>query len=168
MKIINLTEKIISFKQRNQIVSCGRAVTASQTCACYSFCLLRRSSTEVLGDGFIRKHILPATEATTTLRHATPHRASPRRWCLSAFDVARATFLSAALLSSVALLANWPAAAQFACTVTPTDSTCTNTGNATTVELNNATGTNQCYHDQFRTAVGFASFTEGGRRRHRA
>jgi hypothetical protein len=92
----------------------------------------------------MRKHILPALDSKR-------------------FAVMRGAFWGAALLSSAALLASSPAAAQFACTVTATDSTCTNTGNATTVELNNATGINQnATTTNSGTAVGFASFTEGG------
>jgi hypothetical protein len=113
----------------------------------------------------MRKRILLAADSTITVLHATPHRASPRSWRhrLHVFDVTRGTFWSAALLSSAALLANSPAAAQFACTMTATDSTCTNTGNATVPLLNEAAGTNQnATTTNSGTAVGFDSQTDAG------
>jgi hypothetical protein len=113
----------------------------------------------------MRKRILIAADSTITVLHAKPHRISPRSRYhrLRAFDVTRGTFWSAALLSSAALLANSPAAAQFACTMTATDSTCTNTGNATVPFLNEANGTNQnATTTNSGTAVGFDSQTNAG------
>jgi Autotransporter beta-domain len=113
----------------------------------------------------MRKHILPASESSTTVLYTSPHRASPRSWHhrFRVFDATRRAFWSAALLSAAALLAGSPAAAQFACTVTATDSTCTNTGNATVFENNIANGAGQnATTSNSGTAVGFESATSGG------
>jgi hypothetical protein len=93
----------------------------------------------------MRKHISPGSESSTTVLHASPHRSSPRsrHHRLRVFEVTRAAFWSAALLSAGALLANSPAAAQFACSTTPSDITCTNNGTAPNQFANQAMGTNQ-------------------------
>jgi hypothetical protein len=73
----------------------------------------------------------------------------------------------AGVLFFLVMVASSPAAAQFACTTTATDSTCTNSGNAGAFFPNitpqagqnanaNATTTNS------GTAVGFISLTNGG------
>ena len=118
-----------------------------------------------LGGRFMRQHTLPALESRTTVLHAKPYRASPRSRYqrLHEFAVTRGTFWSAALLSSAALLMSSPATAQFACSTTPSDITCTNNGTAPNPFANQAIGTNQnATTTNSGTAAGFQSITTGG------
>jgi hypothetical protein len=75
----------------------------------------------------------------------------------------KAAHAYAAMLSTTAFLATSPAAAQFVCTITPTDVTCTNSGTQNTSFPSTATGANQ--NDTVSnsgTANGFLSETSGG------
>jgi hypothetical protein len=95
--------------------------------------------------------------------HVKRPTSSPAR--IVCYASARSAAICSALflVSFSALVASSPASAQFACTTTATDSTCTNTGNATTFEDNIASGTNQnATTTNSGTAVGFAAVTTGG------
>jgi uncharacterized protein with beta-barrel porin domain len=70
---------------------------------------------------------------------------------------------AAAIALAGLMLAPRPAAAQFACTMTLTDVTCTNSGTATVLETNTAKNLNQnATTTNSGTANGFGSVTQGG------